>query len=78
MVRLVDLAAGTAVELHRNNILLYYIRDPLLGRRWNNFSEASLLVAIGIWHFSVIMVAAEDFLFTYNENLGLHCRACDW
>ena len=79
MVRFVNLAAGTGVSLHRNDIPLFYLRDSLLGRRWNRFSEAArLLEAISIWHSSGFMVAAEDLLFTYNENSGLHCPAWDW
>ena len=51
MMNFVNLTADRNVHIHINDLPLFYLRDSLVGRRWNRFSQIKDITdAIHYWH----------------------------
>lgn len=74
MARFVKLASGTGVRLYRSNVPLYYLRDSLIGRLWNRFSETpGFLKAINFLLTFALLVPVKDLIFKDHDNKRFHC-----
>ena len=72
MYNLVELAASRKVHLIGKDLPLFYLRDSLLGRRWNMFSQhADITKAIAFWSSFRLWIPHDSVELSMNNTVAI-------